>query len=159
VLFHPEPGRHTALAVHPVPEGDGFQVAAQVIAPGVVDALKVLGAAAGVVEADQGSAMRTAVFERGNLSLAIADHHDRHLPDNCRAPVAGIGDLVFKAQKIPHRALENSFLLGVEEGPIAVDPKRHPCNVAAPADWCRNLRMVQNRVGHRASPFVADRHI
>jgi hypothetical protein len=63
----------------------------------VVYALKILGAAAGVVEADQGSAMRTAVFERGDFPLAIAGYHDRHPPDNCRAPVAGIGDLVLKA--------------------------------------------------------------
>jgi len=45
LLLYSELGRHAALAVHPVPEGDGLQVAAKIIAPGVVDALKVLGAA------------------------------------------------------------------------------------------------------------------
>ena len=60
---------------------------------------KVLGAAAGVVEADQGAAVRAAVFERRDLPVGIAGHHDRHLPDNRRAPIVGIGDLVFKAQR------------------------------------------------------------
>src|SRR5437870_4100854 len=107
VIRYPEVGRHTTLALHPALEGDGLQVAAKVIAPGMVNALKVLGALTRVIEADQGAAVRAAVFEGGDRSVIIADDHYRHPPDNSRTPVAGIGDLVLKAEIIPDRAFEN----------------------------------------------------
>ena len=97
VILYPEVGRHPALAVHPALKRDRLQVAAKVIAPGMVNALKILGAAAGIIEANQGAAMRAAVLERGDRSVIIAGDHHRHPPDNGRTPVAGIGYLVLEA--------------------------------------------------------------
>src|SRR4029077_11674362 len=72
VILDPEVGRHTTLAPHPALERDGLQAAAKVIAPGMVNALKIFGAFARVIEADQGAAVRAAVFEGGDRSVIIA---------------------------------------------------------------------------------------
>src|SRR3954469_14447696 len=98
----------------------------------MIDALEVLGAAAGIVEADQSTAMDAAVLERGDRTIRVAYDHDRHLSDLCRAPVAGIGDLRFQAEKIPDRAFEDPLLLDLQQLPVAIDPVRDPGQVAGP---------------------------
>ena len=94
MILYPEAGRHTTLALHPALERHGLQIAAKVIAPGMVNALKIFGPLARVIEADQGTAVRAAVFECRDGSVIIAGDHNRHPPDNGRAPIAGIGYLV-----------------------------------------------------------------
>src|SRR5262249_54454769 len=86
VILYLEPGCHPALALHTALKGDRAQVATQVVAPGVVYALEIPGAAAGVVGADQGAAMRAAVLERSDRPVGIARDHDRHLPDDRCSP-------------------------------------------------------------------------
>jgi len=115
MIGHPETGRHTALAFHPVLECDGLQVAAKVITPGMVNALKVFRAGARVVQADQGPAMRATVFERGDRSVIIAGDHDRHPPNSGRPPVPGIGYFVFEAEIIPDRAFEDPLLFDLRQ--------------------------------------------
>src|SRR4051794_27396976 len=97
MILYLEVWRHPAFAVHAMTERDRFQIAAQVVAPGMVDALKILSTDAGIIQADQGAAMRTAILERGNRPVGIAGDHYRHPADDGRPPVAGIGDRVFQA--------------------------------------------------------------
>jgi hypothetical protein len=110
MIGHPETGRHTAFAFHPALECDGLQVAAKVITPCMVNALKVFRAVARVVQADQGPAMRATVFECGDRSVIVAGDHDRHPPNNGCPPVSGIGYFVFKAEIIPDWAFKDPFL-------------------------------------------------
>jgi len=88
---------HAALSVDTAPEGYRLQVAAQVIAPGVINAVEIRCASAGVIQADQGATMRAAIFERRDGTVLIARDHDRHLPDKGGTPVAGGGDFGFEA--------------------------------------------------------------
>src|ERR1700730_2010343 len=81
MILYPEVGWHTALALHPALERHRLQIAAKVIAPGMVNTLKIFGPLAGVIEADQGTAVRAALFEWGDRSVIIAGDHNRHPPD------------------------------------------------------------------------------
>ena len=143
-----EIGRHAASAVHPALEGDRFQIAPQIVAPGVIDALEILGAAAGIVEADQRAAMDAAVLERGDRTVGVAHDHDRHLSDLRRAPVAGVGDFGFQAEKIPDRAFEDPLLFGLQQLPVAIDPVRNPRQVAGPGRMRRRLEFRRIETWH-----------
>ena len=109
-------------------------------------------AASGVVQADQGAAMRASVLERRDRPIGIACDHHRHLPDHRRSPVARIGDFVFQAQEIPHRPLEHQPLLEFPQPLVAIHPERYARKVAGPAGK-RSLSR-QKRIGHRYSPQV-----
>jgi hypothetical protein len=89
----------------------------------MVHALKIRGSLARVIEADQRTAVRTAVFECRDRSVIIAGDHNRHPPDNGRAPIAGIGYLVFEAEVIPDRAFENLFLFDSPRFIVAIRAK------------------------------------
>jgi hypothetical protein len=98
----------------------------------MVNALKIFGAFARVIEADQGAAVRAAVFEGRDRSVIIAGDDHRHPPDNSRTPVAGISYLVLEAEIIPHRAFENPFLFGFWQSPVAIYPVWHARKVTDP---------------------------
>src|SRR6202011_5190309 len=63
VVVYPEVGWHTTLALHPALERHRLQIAARVIAPGMIHALKICGSLPRVIDADQRTAVRTGVFE------------------------------------------------------------------------------------------------
>jgi hypothetical protein len=98
----------------------------------MVNALKIFGAFAGVIEADQGAAVCAAVFEGSDRFVIIAGDDYRHPPDNSRTPVAGIGYLILEAEKIPDRALENPFLFDFRQCLVAIHPVWHTCKVTDP---------------------------
>jgi len=148
VLPDPEAGWHPALAFDTALKRDGAQIPSQIVAPGVVDTLKIRGAAAGVVEADKGAAMRAPVLERRDRPVSVACDHHRHLPDNGCPPVARTGNLVFQAEEIPHWPFEHPLLLELHQALVAIHPERHPRKVALPAGKRRRVR--QKRIGHNA---------
>ena len=96
VFGHVEVGRHAAFAIHTAGERDRAQVAAQIVAPGVIDALEVL-PAAGIVQADQRAAMRAAVLEGRELAVLGARHHHGHAADKGGAVVADVGKFGLEA--------------------------------------------------------------
>ena len=73
VILYPEVGWHTTLALHPALERHRLQIAAKVIAPGMVHAPKICGSLARVIEAYQRTAVRTAVFECRDPSPCCTD--------------------------------------------------------------------------------------
>ncbi len=114
---------HAALAVDAAAEGDRFQIAAQVIAPGVVDAGEVF-RVAGVVEADQCTPVQATVFERGDGVGFGPHHHDGHAADEGGAPVTGVRDVGFNAEVVPHRTFKQALLFLVEQRWVLVDLER-----------------------------------
>ena len=100
------------------------QVAAQVVAPGVIDALEVLRRAA-VFQADQRAAMRAAVLEGAQLAVFGARDDDRHAADEGGAVVADVGELGLQAEEVPDRAFEDALLLGAQHVVLGVDPVGH----------------------------------
>src|SRR4029434_7921033 len=76
---------HAAQATDALLEGDAEEVAPQIVAPRVIDALEVL-AVAPIVEGDQRPAVRAPVLEGVDLAVLAADHDDRHLAHE-RGPV------------------------------------------------------------------------
>jgi hypothetical protein len=142
---------HAALAVYAALESDRLQIAAQVVAPSVVDALKILRPAPGIVQADQRAAMRAAIFECRDRAVGVAHRHNRHLPDLRGAPVARLGDLGFQAQEVPHRPFEDALLLGLQQRRVAVHPRRHPRDIAGPGWTRRQCGLGGGGFGHRIS--------
>ena len=69
--------RHAALAAEPAPERDAGEIAAEVVAPVVIDADDVARRAA-LIQHQKGAAMRAAVLESMQLTVVIARHHYRH---------------------------------------------------------------------------------
>lgn len=121
VVLHAEIGRHAALPVHPVAKGDGLQVAAQIVAPGVVDAVEILHPPA-IFQADHGAAMHTPVLERGDRAVFRARHHHRHGADEAGAEVADFRNVGFQAQIVPDRTFEHAALLVARDLGVAIDP-------------------------------------
>ena len=124
MVGHAELVRHPALAVDAATERDRGQVAAQIVTPGVIDALEIFHVAA-VVEADQRAAMGTAVFEGNDIAVAGTSHDDRHRAHHRGAVVAGFGDIDLEAQKMPGGAFEHPGLFVARNVGIAVDPVGH----------------------------------
>ena len=121
VLRHVEVRRHAALAVHAVAECDRAQIAAQIIAPGMIDALEVLHRAA-VLQADQRAAMRTAIFERAEFAVLGAHHDDRHAAYEGGAIVADVRQLDLEAEVVPDRAFEDALLFRRPARPVRCRP-------------------------------------
>jgi hypothetical protein len=95
---------HAAQAVDAALEGDALEVAAEVVAPGVVDALEVVLDVAAVVEGDQRAAMGAAVLEAVDRAVGVAHDDDRHVADLVGAVVALVGDVGLEADEVPGRA-------------------------------------------------------
>ena len=76
-------GRHAALAVDALAEGDARELALQVVGPVVVDAGDVLGVPL-VFQHQQRAAMRAAVLPDAQGALEVARHHHRHVADERR---------------------------------------------------------------------------
>jgi hypothetical protein len=140
---HVEISRHTALAVDATGESNRAQIAAQIVAPRMIDALKVLRAAA-IVEADQRTAMRTAVLETSDFSILGTNHHHRHRANKRGAVVANIRQFGFKAEVVPDRAFEDALLLQREYVRILIDPVRNAGEASRPA--------TANNCIHRRAP-------
>src|SRR5262245_59145063 len=87
MLLNLETGRHAAFAVHAALESNRPQIAAKIISPRMINALKILGSIARVVETDQRAAMHATVLERGDRPINITGYHHRHLPENRRTPI------------------------------------------------------------------------
>ncbi len=111
MLLHLEIGGHAAFAVDPALEGDGAEVAGEIVTPGVVGAGEILDVAA-VFESDQRAAMGAAVFERMNFSLCAAHDDDGHLADEGGAVVAFVGDIDIEGEVIPEWSFKNFLLFG-----------------------------------------------
>src|SRR6267378_3210516 len=120
-----EVGGHPAAAVAALLERNADQVAAQVIAPRVVDALERVLHAARVVQRDQGAAVRAAVLERVDTAVLPAHHDHRHLADERRPEVAGLRDVGLQAHEAPGGAFEDAAQLGAVVRLVLVDPERH----------------------------------
>ena len=114
---------HAALAVDAVLERHRLEVAFQVVVPGVIDAGEVAGMAA-PIERDQRAAVRAAVLEGVDLVIEIARHDHRHRAHEGGAVVAGLLDLGFEAEEVPHRAFEDAALLLRVDLRRLVDPER-----------------------------------
>ena len=145
---HVEILRHAALAVHAVAERDRHQVAAQVVAPGVIDAGEILGRAA-VVQADQRAAMRAAVLERVHRAVLAAHDDHRHLAHEGGAEVAGVGDVHFQAQEIPHRLPGKCALALAARRPAPGRPRRVRGSGRAARHGCRRRARLHAGAVHR----------
>ncbi len=121
MLRHIEIGRHAAAAVDAARERDRAQIAAQVVAPRVVDALEVLPAAT-VVQADQRAAMGAAVLEGAEVTVLGARDHDGHGANKRGAVVADVGEFGLQAEKVPDRAFEYALLLKRQDVGVGVHP-------------------------------------
>ncbi len=117
--------RHAALAAQPLAEGDPGEVAAQVVAPIVIDADDVARFAA-LVEQEQRSAVRAAVLERVQVTVLVARHHHRHRTEARAAIAVGVCELRFETEEIPGRPAKDAFLLLLVNGWVAIDPIGHP---------------------------------
>src|SRR6266446_5592040 len=120
-----EIGGHAAAAVAALLERNADQVAAQVIAPRVVDALERVLHAARVVQRDQGAAVRAAILERVDTAVLPAHYDHRHLADERRPELAGLGDIGLQAHEAPGGAFEDAAQLGAIVRLVLVDPERH----------------------------------
>ena len=121
---------HAAQATDALLEGDAEEVAPQVVAPRVIDALEVLGVAP-IVEGDQRSAVRAPVLEGVDLAVLAADHDDRHLAHERGPVVARPLDVHLEAHVVPGRPLEDAAQLGLVVGLVLVDPEGDPGQRAA----------------------------
>ena len=128
---HVEISRHTALAVDAASKGNRAQIAAQIIAPRMIDALKVLRAAA-IVETDQRPAMCATILECRKFTIFGTHHDHRHRADKCGAVVADIGKFSLKAEVVPDWALEDALLLQREHVGILIDPIRNAGEASGP---------------------------
>jgi len=120
-----EVARHPAATVAALLEGDADQVAAQVVAPGVVDALERVLHAAGVVQRDQRPAVPAAVLERVHVAVLPADHDHRHLAHERRPKLAGLRNVGLETHVTPGGAFEDAAELGAVVRLVLVDPERH----------------------------------
>ena len=116
---------HAADPVDALLEGDAAQVAGEVVAPGVIDALEVALDVAAVVEGDQRAAMGAAVLEAVDRAVGVAHHDDRHLADLVGAVVALVRDVGLEADEVPGRGLEDLPHLALVVGLVLVDPVGH----------------------------------
>src|SRR5262249_56025105 len=91
-------------------EGDGGEVALQIVGPRVVHALEVLGRAP-VVERDEGAAMRAAILEGADRAVGRAHHDHGHLPDESGAEVTRLREIRLQANEAPRRPLEDAAKL------------------------------------------------
>src|SRR5579859_4227950 len=121
VARHVEICRHTPFAVHAAGEGDRAEVATQIVAPGVVDALEVLHVSA-IVEADQRAPMGTAVLEGAEFAVFGARDDDGHSTNEGGTIIADVGEFVFQAEKAPYRTFKKAFLLQGEHVRVCVYP-------------------------------------
>src|SRR5206468_10229156 len=112
----PEIRGHSTLAVDALLEGDSPQVAAEIVAPGVVDALEIVLDVAAVIEGDQRAAVRAAILETIDRAVGVAHNDDRHVADLVGAIIALVGDVGFQAYKIPGGALEQALHLALVVG-------------------------------------------
>ena len=79
----------------------------------MINALKILGTNAGIIQTDQRTAMHAAVLEGRYRSVGVTGNYHRHAAEYGRPPVARIGNLAFKAKEIPYWSLEDPLLLGL----------------------------------------------
>ena len=113
--------RHATEAANALLEGDAEQIATQVVAPRVIDALEVLGGAA-VVERDQRSPVRAPVLEGVDLAVLAADDDDRHLAHEGGPVGAGPLEVRLETDVAPRGALEDSVHLRPVIVRVLVDP-------------------------------------
>src|SRR6185437_12820955 len=134
-LLHAERGRHTALALDAVLEGDALEIALPVVAPGVIDAGEVLGVAA-ALQRDQRTAMSAAIFERIELAVGVAGYDHRGVADEGVDEVANVFHLDRQAEIVPARALEDALLLGGIDVAVLENPEGHAGHAVARPDMC-----------------------
>ena len=153
ILVRPRVGRHAALAAHALAEGDGGQVAGEVVAPVVIDADDVARLAA-LVDAQQRAAMRAAVLEGVELALVVARDHDRHRADRRRAVGVRLRQLGFEAEEIPGRPAEHARLLVVEQVTVRIDPVRAPARRLRRAIAARQPSSRHSALAHGSFTFA-----
>jgi hypothetical protein len=141
--LHLEIVRHAAAAVDAVPERDRFQVAAQVIAPGVIDAVEIFDFPT-IVETDQRAAMRASVLERDDLAILGASHHDRHRAHHGGAVLAGLRHVDLQTEKVPGRTFKHTRLFIARDLRIAIHPIRNTGQAGGPGTG----RKIAHRLIH-----------
>ena len=80
MILEPEIGRQPALAANAAPERRRLEVAREVVDPGVVDAVELLGAPE-FLAAHEVAPVRATVDQRVQPSIVVAAHDDRRVAD------------------------------------------------------------------------------
>src|SRR5262249_44439361 len=124
MLLGPAVRRHAALAAEPLAEGDAGEIAAEIVAPVVIDADDVARLPA-LVEDQQRAAMGAAVLESVQRAVVVARHHHGHRAQTGAAIAVRAGQLGFKAEETPGRSLEDARLLLLVEVGVGVKPIWH----------------------------------
>src|SRR6266480_1733620 len=134
--------RHAAFAAQPLAEGDPGEVAAEIVAPVVIDADDIACLAA-LVEHEQRSAMGAAVLEGVKLAVLVARHHHRHRTEARAAISIGGRQLGFEAEELPGRPAKDARLLLLVNPTIGIRPVGNPRE-----PFCRPaVRVACNRHG------------
>src|SRR5262249_23597335 len=111
---------HAAPAADAAAGGGPGPPALEVRRPDVVDA-PGLAAVTGAVEAKERAAMGAAILEGAEAAVPVACDNDRHVADEGRAVIAGIGNLDLEAEEIPGCAHEELLALADIEFGVAIE--------------------------------------
>ena len=120
----------------PTLEGDGTEIALQIVAPGMIGAGEILDVAA-VLERDQRAAMGAAVFEAMQRAIFAAHDDHRHFAHEGGAVIALVFDIDIQAQEMPGGTLENAPLFRAQYFRILVQPERNPADASGPVTFGR----------------------
>src|SRR4029077_16946092 len=99
----------SSFAFDAATEGHTDQIAAEIVTPLMVNA-DVGIAIAAHLPTNEGAAMRAAIHESMQLTLAIAGNHDRRVANEGRFEVPRIREFGVEANIIPHRTTKDPLL-------------------------------------------------
>lgn len=80
---------------------------------------------AGIVEADQRTAVQAAILKCRNAPVFGAHHDNRHATNEGGAPVANIRDVAVDAQVVPDRAFKQTLLLVRKQRGVLIQVERN----------------------------------
>jgi len=126
VVFLAEGGGHPSLAFDTLFEGNTCEVALQVVAPRVIDALKAF-YPSGLLQGNQGATMCAAVLEGIDFPIFTPYHHHRGFPGISGSVGTLLRQFYLQAQVIPYAALEDAFLLQFMGRGITIDAVGYAC--------------------------------
>src|SRR6185503_8248517 len=119
------------------------QVACVIVAPLMIGTHERLALAAAVL-AELHAAMRTAVLEHVEESIAIANQDDRSLADRGPLERARVGYLDLEPDVAPVRAVEDALQLALVDGGIGVNARRDPARTELVPDRSRGRIQVHS---------------
>ena len=122
VVLEPKVGGQPAFAAQAAPERGRLEIAAQVVDPGVVDAVELLRLPE-LLATDEVPAVRAAVDHRPQRTRLVAAHDDRRISDTRALERTGLRDLRVESDVVPDRPAEDPRLLarvdvGIREDPV-----------------------------------------